>query len=320
MRPHQRDRLGHVLAGGGLVLCLRDVWVHHACRMAIRIAEIEAFLAHAVQFVLRAVVAEPVAAMVGEPQFARLGMPVETLRVAHAGGDHLHARAVRVVAADLRVLLGRLADVAGRAERHVELLVRAEGEVLPVVVLLGRQVEFGRHVDRLHVGLVLDVVEAQHLVDRHDVQRAALDRDSRGLREFVDHDAARALVAGVRHFVDSPESARAHVDLALVAASHRAAARHAGRPELNLEALGHLERVHRDLAGRGLGVLAGVRRQLRVLELVADALLPGRWWRGGGLCKCGSRKRQRACGCYGRHSCIGFHWNLPLGEDAAAGL
>ena len=307
MRPHQRDRLGHVLARGGLVFGLCDVRVHDAGSVAVGVAEIEVCLAHAVQFVLRAVVAQPVAAVVGEPQFAGLRMPVEALGVAHAPGDDLHAGAVGVVAADLRVLLGRLADVAGRAERHVELLVRAEGEVLPVMVLLGRQVELGRHVDRLHVGLRLDVIETQHLVDRHDVQRAALDRDARGLRELVDHDAARALVAGVRHFVDSPESARAHVDLALVAASHRAAARHAGRPELNLEALGHLELVHRDVAGRGLGVLAGVRRQLRVLELVADALLPGRWWRGGGLCKCGSRKRQRACGCYGRHSCIGFH-------------
>ena len=120
---------------------------------------------NAVELVLRSVIAGPVAAVVGEPQFLGHRMPVEADRVAHAARDDLHAGAVRIVAADLAVDAGiDLADVAVGADLHVHLPVRAERDVFPVVMDgVGQVVGLGQF-DRLAriVELVLDVVVAQH--------------------------------------------------------------------------------------------------------------------------------------------------------------
>ena len=166
MRPEHCRRQGDAGAGIGLL----DVGIGDAVGVAIGEAEKSpaALAGDAVQLLLRAFVAGPVAAVVGEPQLLGLRMPVEADRVAHAARHDLDAGAVEVLAPDLPVLAGvDLADVAGHADRDVELVVGADGRELPVVVRRRRQLDGLADVGRLRgVELVLDAVEAQHLVDR----------------------------------------------------------------------------------------------------------------------------------------------------------
>src|SRR6266850_306532 len=101
--------------------------------MAEREAEVLPDLGDAIELVLGNVLGDPVAAVVGEVQFLRHRMPVEADRVAHAPGDDFHAAAVEIDAADLRMRVRRLTDVAGRADRNVELVVRPDADELPAV-------------------------------------------------------------------------------------------------------------------------------------------------------------------------------------------
>ncbi len=87
--------------------------------------------------------------------------------------------------------------------------------------------------------------------------------------------------------------ARADVDLAAFTAHHRARARHAGGPDLDLEAVRDFQLVDRDLVERRLCHLAGHRGEGGRRHLAAAALLPGR--RG-----CCSRCRRRSRCCLGR--------------------
>ena len=103
--------------------------------MAVRVAEVLLpGLGEAVQLVVGQILGPPVPLIVGEPELAGLGMEVEADGVADAAGHDLHAAAVEVDAADVRVLVGvGLADVAGRAHRQVELAVGADLDELPAV-------------------------------------------------------------------------------------------------------------------------------------------------------------------------------------------
>jgi hypothetical protein len=274
VRSQRHDGLGHALAGIGLL----DVLIGNAHRVAVGEAEILAGPTHAVQLFLGAVLVLPVAAVVGEPELARLGVEVEAHRIAHAAGHHFHARAVGIVAADLRVVGRGLADVAGGSDRHIELAVGSEGQELPAVVPFGRQLERRRHVDRLRraVELVLDAVETQHLVDRGDVERAVAEGQPVGLGRSLDQDLVRALAALVGDRVDAVDGARADEDRALVAARHHARAGHAMRPQLDLEALRHLEPFEWDLVGRRHRHARRMRRELAVRHALRAALRPGR--------------------------------------------
>ena len=101
--------------------------------MAVREAEVQAGLRRDVQLVRRHVVAEHVAAVVGEPQLACHRVPIEPDAVAHALGEHLHPGSVGLHPDDGRHHGRRRADVARRADRHVEHVVRPEGDELPRV-------------------------------------------------------------------------------------------------------------------------------------------------------------------------------------------
>lgn len=104
---------------------------------------------HSVEFIVKAIFAGPVAAIVGKPELTGLGMKVEADAVADPARDDLHAGTVRVVAPDLPVHAQvDLAHVARRAHGNVDLVVRAQGKEFPVVMHLGRQLECVGHVDR----------------------------------------------------------------------------------------------------------------------------------------------------------------------------
>jgi hypothetical protein len=98
------------------------------------VAEMQPGARRAVEFVGRAVVAQHVAAVVGEPQRAIDRAPVEADAVPHAAREDLAPGAVGVHAQDRRIGVAGIADVAGRADRHVKLAVGAEGDELPAVV------------------------------------------------------------------------------------------------------------------------------------------------------------------------------------------
>ena len=97
--------------------------------MAIGVTEVLAGAGYAIELVGWNVVTEHVAAIVGEPELLRLRVPVEADRIAHASRHDFPATTIGIDARDDRVLLGiGLADVARRADRHVQLAVRTEGD------------------------------------------------------------------------------------------------------------------------------------------------------------------------------------------------
>src|SRR5215208_6753087 len=133
MRSGQGGRHDHA----GARLRPLDVGIGNAVGVAVREAEIGAFLVprNPVELVLGTRVAGPVATVVGKPQLARLGMPVEADGIADAARDDLHAGAVRIVATDLPVHAGiDLADVTGVTAPYVELSFGSEFVVFYIVV------------------------------------------------------------------------------------------------------------------------------------------------------------------------------------------
>ncbi len=102
-----------------------ELGIGQVAAVAVRVAEIQAGARRVIELVGRHVVAQQVAAVVGEPELAGARVPVETHAVADALGEHFEVAAVGVHARDLGVAprIG-LADVARRAGRHVQLAVR----------------------------------------------------------------------------------------------------------------------------------------------------------------------------------------------------
>ena len=130
--------------------------------MAERETEVEAGLRGDVEFVVRHVVAEHVAAVVGEPQLARHRMPGEPDAVAHTFCEDLRAGTIGLHSDDRGRHRRRRADVARRTDRHVQHVVRAEGDVLPGVAgVRVRQVGADRDRRGRRVEVLFDVVEPQ---------------------------------------------------------------------------------------------------------------------------------------------------------------
>jgi hypothetical protein len=141
-------------------------------------------LAQTVQLVVGQVLGQPVALVVGEPELARLGVEVEAHGVAHAARHDLHPAPVEVDAADVRVVLrGRLADVAGRAHRHVELAVRPDLDELPAVGDDAGQLVVDEDTLLRLVQRVLDVVVARDGLGGRHVERPLVELDKGGKRE-----------------------------------------------------------------------------------------------------------------------------------------
>src|SRR5580765_1556900 len=130
VRPQQRGGLHIVVAG----LAPAELRIGDVALMAVREAEVLlARLGDDVELVVRQFFAEPVAAVVGEPEVAGLRVEVEADGVAHARGDRLDAGAVEIHPVDLGVL-ARVADVARPADREVELVV-LDAQELPAVIV-----------------------------------------------------------------------------------------------------------------------------------------------------------------------------------------
>src|SRR5262249_30868213 len=146
--------------------------------------------------------------------------------------------------------IGRDADVARRADVEIQLAVGPERQVLPAVRRVLRQ----RVVHHLHlrraVQIAFDTFHLGDAVNLGDVQRAVLERDAvRQVEAFGDRlHLARG--AFVDHGVDVAGHTAGYEQRALVAPGHGPRVVDAAGPELDLEALRHLDLADGDLARR----------------------------------------------------------------------
>ncbi len=143
-----------------------------------------------VQFVGRDVVAEPVAAVVGEPEVPGLRVPVEPYRIPDAPGVGLEIGPVRVHPEDgAEPLVVGVADVAGHTYRNVEFPVGSErDEFPPVQCFIGKCVAHHLRFGRVRE-VRLDIVVTQDAADLGDVKRTVPEGDAvRGVETACDGD------------------------------------------------------------------------------------------------------------------------------------
>jgi hypothetical protein len=126
VRPELRYRFGELVAA----MPPAELRVGNVAAVAIRKAEIVlARMEQAVELVVRLIFGQPVALVLGEIQHLHRRVPVHTDDLTDAARDYLGAAAVEVDPANLRVLVGGHADVAGRSNIEIKLVVRAMADV-----------------------------------------------------------------------------------------------------------------------------------------------------------------------------------------------
>ena len=124
------------------------------------------------------IVAEQVASVIGEPQLARGRVPVEAHGIADAAREDLEPGSIRSHSPDGVVGIAAIADVARRADGHIQHAVRAEADELPSVMPIGwKLVDDDRRRPRAFE-LRLDLVETEHAVDLGDIQRTVPEGDA----------------------------------------------------------------------------------------------------------------------------------------------
>ncbi|MCY1408830.1 hypothetical protein D9M71_241600 [compost metagenome] len=245
-----RAELGHRRREGGAGF-RGEFRVGDVPGMAVRIAEVLAVARYPVQLVVGQVVAEHVAAVVGEPEFLRLRMPGKTDRVAHPVGHHLAAAAIDVHALQIGVARAfGTADVARRADRHIELAVRAEGDELPAVVGFAR--EFGRQRFGLRrlIQMRLDVAQDDNPADRRDVQIAVAEGDTDGHLQVIGNHSHTAAIRRQRIHLSR---FAAQEQCAALAPGHGSRAWHLVAEDLDAEAIRQLDVFERRGAMRRTG-------------------------------------------------------------------
>src|SRR5438445_9669759 len=215
--------------------------------MAIGVAEVQLGLGRVVQLVGGQIVAQHVAAVVGEPQFLGARIPVESHRVSNAARERFVARAASLEPRDGRVARGiRIADVARRADGDVEPAVRAEPNELPAVVrfagiAVGDDCGFGPRAE-----LRFDIVEAQDAVHFGDIERAVAQGHAvRHTQARGERDDLRGFRVAVAHRVDSAAGLRADEEHVVLAQRQRARVGNAVGEDADLEAGGKLDAFDR---------------------------------------------------------------------------
>src|ERR1700756_3359647 len=120
MRSQLRDRLGEFIAAvAPAVDRVRDV-----AAVTIGVAEIVlSRIENSVQLVLRLVLRQPVALILGEIEYLRHRVEIQADDLAGTMSDHLRPAAIEIGAAKLSMRRWRHADVAGRADIEIELVV-----------------------------------------------------------------------------------------------------------------------------------------------------------------------------------------------------
>src|SRR5690606_7899252 len=158
--------------------------------MAVGIAKVLTSPGRAIELVGRNVVAELVAAVLGEPQLTGLGVPVEAERVADPAGVDLELTALMAHPGDAgEVRLVAEAIVTGGADCQVQAPIGAEANVSPAVVMQARQ----RVADELGRGRIgeplANLREAKDPIDRGHIEIAVTIGDSVGGIEIASDGA-----------------------------------------------------------------------------------------------------------------------------------
>src|SRR3982750_4736608 len=206
VEPHaDRGAMRIGLPRGGLEFTARvfaaKLWIGDLSRVTVRKSERKTFLRCVIQLVGRNVVAEQIAAVVGKPQLARCRMPVESNAVAHAAGEDLGGRAIRLHAKNRRKprILRPLADVERATNGNQKQPVGSASEDLPSVMALGGQIALYNNRRGWLFECGLDVVVPGYAADLADIQRAISKCDAarivQALRDRVDLVGLVILVA-----------------------------------------------------------------------------------------------------------------------------
>ena len=189
-------------------------------------------------------------------------MPIHPDDLPDAGGNHFQPAAIQVQAIDLGMPLGWHADVARCADLEIELLVGADGEKLPTVRFVLRQIDEDDGRLRRIVELVFDVVDFRDLRQLGDVERPLVQDDAVGAVKPRGDDLDLARSALVDDGVDLVLEAARDEHRALIAEAQRARVVDAARIDIDGEAFGRLELVERQLVGCDRDWRRGDRREL----------------------------------------------------------
>src|SRR6266446_6395003 len=248
MRAQQCDRLGELVAR----VTPPEFLIRNVALVAIRVAEVVlAGLGEPIELVFRDVFRQPVAAVFREIELLGDRAEVHSDDLADAPRHDFRAAAVEVDAADLCMGRRGHTDVARRADLEIELVVRPDGEELPAMGLIFRQIVVDD--DRLWrvVEVVLDLFDLRNSGELRDVQYAVLEGEAVWpIQPRVDR-LDLALFAPVDDGIDLVEQAAADEHRALVPLPQRARIAYARRIELDLEALRRLQLLDRQLVGGG---------------------------------------------------------------------
>ena len=220
--------------------------------VTIGVAEVHVPARGMVQFAVGFVVAEPIAAVVGKPQFPGFRMPVEADRIAHAARKHFRHRVGAFVHAhthDIGITIAvRLADIARSADRHVKHAVGTEGDEFPAVVRFRREPGADDGGARRIGEAGFDVVVADNPVHGRHVEGAVAERDAyRQGEPGRDYERVERLVAADAHRVNLAGAHAADEERALVAQRHRARVGHVVREYMDFKAGRQLDAVERQL-------------------------------------------------------------------------
>ena len=288
VRTDLHDRLVEFVAGTATA----EIRIEQVALVAERIAIVGALLRQAVQRVVRQFVIDPVAAIVGEPQFLGHGVKIHADAVAHAMRYRLQDIGLHVQPHDGGVGHRWRRDVGWRADLEVQVIaVRAQAHEFPAVrFILGQGVEHHHRCRRI-VEIGFDIVVAADLRQFGDIQRAILEdhavRPVQTLGNYLDF----AFAILVDHRIHVAGETRADIQHPSRRQRHRTGIRHAGGIQLDLESRRRLQAGGRNIGCRQCGQPGRMRHQGRLCLFGSAALRPG----GGNRRRC-----RRCCRCCGR--------------------
>src|SRR5262249_47622115 len=168
MRPQVQHRWYKILAGTlGAKLRVSDVLA-----MAVGVTKVQAWFGSVIEFVRRHVVAKHVTTIIGEPQFFRLWMPIEPYRVAYAMRKYFKPCLVEIQTGNGGIAYIRaLADIAWRADWHVEQAIRPQTDKFPAMMGIAR-IFVCKHYRWWRIGQVrLNIVITQDAADFRYIER-----------------------------------------------------------------------------------------------------------------------------------------------------
>src|SRR5262245_3235129 len=199
----------------------------HIALVAIGIAEMLSGVGDAVELVVGQVLRQPVATVVGEIKLLRYRVEIKPDRIADSAHMGFRPAAVEVHAPDLSVGVGRKADVTGRPDVDVELVVGSHRDEFPTVRLVVGELIVDNDGLRRIIEVVFDLFELRNFGAFGDVERALVEGEAVRPVQARGDDLELAFSILLDDGVNLVEEAVADEDRALLAEPQRARIRHA---------------------------------------------------------------------------------------------